>query len=116
MKRTVELPIRTVSEANQREHWGKKAARAKKQRKATATLLLAKFGKAVPRVRPPDCITLTRIAPRSLDSDNLAGSFKAIRDGIQDWCGVNDRDLVFVYAQRRGKPGEYAVEIAMEWT
>ena len=114
MKRTVELPIRTVSEANQREHWGKKAARAKVHRRMTAAILLAKVGKCQPN-DPPDCITLTRIAPRSLDSDNLAGSFKAVRDGIQDWCGVNDRDLVFVYAQRRGKPGEYAVEIAMEW-
>lgn len=112
MKRTVELPIRTVSEANQREHWGKKAARAKSQRNMTCMRLFVAFGKA-PK-KPPDCITLTRIAPRSLDSDNLAGSFKAIRDGIQDWCGVNDRDLVFVYAQRRGKPREYAVEIAME--
>ena len=114
MKRTIELPIRTVSEANQREHWGKRAARAKKQRSLTEARLFVEFGKA-PKC-PPDCITLTRIAPRSLDSDNLAGSFKAVRDGIQDWCGVNDRDLVFVYAQRRGKPGEYAVEIAMEWT
>lgn len=114
MHRTLELPIRTVSEANQREHWGKKASRAKKQRNATCMRLFAAFGKA-PR-KPPDCITLTRIAPRALDSDNLAGSFKAIRDGIQDWCGVNDRDLVFAYAQRKGKPKEYAVEIAMEWT
>lgn len=113
MQRTVTLPIRTVSEANQREHWGKKAVRAKRQRFATATLLFSAF-RAAPR--PPDSITLTRIAPRSLDSDNLAGSFKAVRDGIQDWCGVNDRDLVFVYAQRKGKAKEYAVEITMEWT
>jgi hypothetical protein len=114
MQRTVTLPIRTVSEANQREHWGKKANRAKKQRTTTYLRLIAAFGKA-PK-EPPDSITLTRIAPRSLDSDNLAGSFKAIRDGIQDWCGVNDRDLVFVYAQRKGKAKEYAVEITMEWT
>ena len=49
-------------------------------------------------------ITLTRIAPRTLDDDNLAAGFKATRDRVADWLGVDDGDkrLTWRYAQERG--------------
>lgn len=58
-------------------------------------------------------MTLTRIAPRELDGDNLQSSLKACRDGVADWLGVDDRDprVTWSYAQRRGAPHYYAVEV-----
>ncbi|MBE0559117.1 MAG: endodeoxyribonuclease RusA [Proteobacteria bacterium] len=105
------LPVRTWSEANLRGHWGKKARRAKKQRQAarllvrTARVALPKFGSIA--------ITLTRIAPRALDTDNLASGLKAVRDGVADALGVDDGSsrTKWRYAQERGKPGEFAVRV-----
>jgi hypothetical protein len=64
----------------------------------------------------PQTVTLTRIAPRAFDDDNLAASFKAVRDGVADALGVKDNDsrVRWVYAQRRGLPREYSVEIRIE--
>jgi len=61
-------------------------------------------------------ITLTRIAPRALDSDNLASGLKAVRDGVADALGVDDGTsrIEWRYAQERGKPGEYAVRVAIQ--
>lgn len=62
---------------------------------------------------PPADVFLTRIAPRKLDSDNLAASFKHVRDEVARWLGVDDgiESVVWHYAQRQGKPKEYAVMI-----
>ena len=106
---SIVIPVRTVSEANAHEHWRKRQRRAKEQRGIVALMLGASH------VRPPvPCVvTITRIAPGKLDDDNLAGSQKHVRDGIADWLGVNDRDprVKYEYAQRKGKPKEYAVQI-----
>jgi hypothetical protein len=61
-------------------------------------------------------ITLTRIAPRVLDTDNLASGLKAVRDGVADALGVNDGSsrLTWRYAQERGKPREYAVRVEIQ--
>ena len=37
-------------------------------------------------------VTLTRVSPRALDSDNLAYAFKAVRDEVAAYFGVNDND------------------------
>lgn len=64
----------------------------------------------------PVTVTLTRIAPRALDGDNLQNAFKAIRDGIADRLGVDDRDsrVTWQYGQERGQPRQYAVRIKIE--
>jgi hypothetical protein len=110
----VKLPIRTVSESNSRGHWAKKAGRAKAQRNMAALV----FRGMVAATPLPVTVTLVRIAPRALDDDNLRGAFKAIRDGIADAFGVDDRDprIEWRYAQRRGGVGVYAVEVAIEST
>jgi len=99
------LPIRTESLANKREHWGAKAKRAKSQR-GIAFLMM-------PKVQVPCVVTLTRIAPRKLDTDNLAISFKHVRDGIADRLGVDDGDgrVTWQYAQENGGKMLYAVRV-----
>lgn len=111
----VTLPVRIESIANKREHWAARSARAKSQR-VQAWAELRYVADSAPRLLGPVLVTLTRIAPRDLDSDNLAIGFKSVRDGIADWLGVNDNDkrITWVYAQERGKPKEYAARIEVQ--
>lgn len=114
---TTLVPIRTRSEANLREHWATKARRVKAQRTSTRLCLVAdsvEHGGVPPRGRL--VVTLTRVAPRELDDDNLRPALKAVRDETAAWLGLpDDRDprVAWEYAQRRGKPGQYAVEITI---
>ena len=107
----IRIDIRTQSEMNLREHWGQRARRRKAHRLVASVATRDwKLGDG------SSCaVTLTRIAPRALDSDNLSASFKGIRDGIADSLGVDDRSarITWAYFQRRGRPKEYAVEIAI---
>lgn len=109
----VEFALRLVSEANQREHWAKKHKRAQQHRGLIRWALGGRKRPALPCV-----VTITRIAPRSLDSDNLVGSAKATRDGIADWLGVNDKDPLVVWnvRQERGAPKQYGVRVTIEET
>lgn len=105
----IRLPIKTVSEANQREHWAKKAKRAKMQRSVTGKAVGAVLGELPPA---PIVIKLIRYGKRKLDSDNLARSFKAVRDGIADALGLDDGDeaIRWHYAQSKG---DYEIGIAI---
>lgn len=103
----VVIPVRTVSEANARGHWATHAKRAKTQR-GLARMMVARWG----AVALPVDVTLTRIAPRALDDDNLRGALKACRDGVTDALGLaNDRDprVSWAYGQERGAAKAYAV-------
>lgn len=111
----VSVPVRTRSEANLREHWAKRARRVKKQRNAARMLVRAAITS-----RPSGNLTvrLVRIAPRKLDSDNLASSLKAVRDGVADALGIDDGDerIRWQYAQGKGRPGEYGVLVEInQW-
>ncbi|MEJ7746335.1 MAG: hypothetical protein WKF61_06210 [Luteimonas sp.] len=101
----VTLPLHLVSGANVREHWALRSKRAKSHREACI---------AVPGHPVPCVVTLTRLGPRELDSDNLAISAKHVRDGIADRLGVNDNDkrVEWRYAQERSK--EYGVRIVIQ--
>ena len=108
----VRMNMKIVSVANMRLHWAAKAKLTRDQRTRTRLSLAAvaqSFGVEV----LPVTVVLTRIAPRRLDGDNLQSGFKAVRDGVADWLGVDDGNglVDWQYAQRSGRPGEYAVEI-----
>jgi hypothetical protein len=111
----VTLPLRTVSTLNQREHWAQRQKRTRDHRGAAMIFSLSSLKKAPGgRVCLPVVVRLTRVAPSSgLDGDNLQGALKAVRDGVADALGVDDRDsrVRWEYAQRRGAPKRYAVEI-----
>lgn len=75
----IDLPIQTVSEANNFEHWTKKHARHKNQQKIVALALKPLQNK----IKLPCKIILTRLAPNKLDKfDNLPMSLKYIVDAI----------------------------------
>lgn len=103
--------IRTVSAANAREHWAVKAKRNKTER----TAIRAYFGSCPPSLRLTDAnliVSFTRFGKRLLDDDNLAGSFKAIRDEVAACLERDDgpkAGIRWVYSQQTAK--EYWIEI-----
>lgn len=114
----INVPIRTVSEGNSREHWRKSHARHKSQKLAVSHYLK----KDKPNITLPCKITLTRIAPRALDSDNLQFSLKYIRDatadyikpGLQAGRADDDKGMEWVYSQEKGKPKTYGIRIEID--
>jgi len=107
----LDLPLRVISSLNQREHWAAKARRAKQERVTTAWMLAAE-----PKPSLPCVVLLTRIAPRKLDDDNLRGAFKAVRDEVARWLGVDDADprVRWAYAQTRGRPKQFAARVTIQ--
>lgn len=105
--------MKLPSVANLRENWRVKAARAKAQRFET-WVSMAQSRR--PQLVLPAVITITRIAPRQLDGDNLQSACKAVRDGVADWLHIDDgsKDLEWKYMQRKGLPKEHAVQIDVE--
>lgn len=103
----IELPLRIESTANKRWHWSVRARHNRVHRMAAL---------AVPQHPLPCVVTLTRIAPRLLDSDNNVYGFKSLRDGIADRLGVKDNDprVEWRYRQERGKRKEYACRVSIE--
>ena len=101
------LPIHTVSVMNAREHWSKRAKRAKIHR-TTARAMLAQWAG---RPELPITVSMTRISAGTLDGDNLQSALKATRDGIADWLRLDDADprVTWAYDQQRGKEKEYGV-------
>jgi hypothetical protein len=107
------LGLRTVNEANAHEHWRKRARRVKAQR-SLVTLALGAFGHRKPAF--PLRVTLGRIAPRVMDTDNAIIALKSVRDAVAAWLEVDDGPsetrVEWAYAsQRKGK--DYGVSIAI---
>lgn len=102
---SAEFLVRLPSAANLREHWAVRAKHAKAHRLLGRSM-------AVSNAWLPCVVTLTRVAPRKLDGDNLQRAFKSIRDGIADKLGVDDRDarIEWRYAQASdARPKHYAI-------
>lgn len=107
LKFIVMLPIKVVSESNQRENHFKKHKRTSAQRQAIMVYIQSH---KLPNL--PAAVKLTRHGRRALDSDNLAGSFKGIRDQIAAIYGCGDSSddpLTWNYAQTSA--AEYGVTI-----
>lgn len=106
------IPMRTVSEANQREHWTKRNRRKRNHQAEVLYEWRVKAG--THRFKLPCCVTFTRYAVQMLDSDNLAGAFKAARDMIASLLGVDDSPTApveWVYRQEKIKKREHRVMI-----
>lgn len=114
-----QLPIKTASEANSSEHWTRKAKRHRLQKR----WVKAAFHRERPQLAIPAHVVLTRIAPRSLDSqDNLPMSFKYIADSIAEELTGNyvpgraddDKRITWEYKQEKGAVKEYGVKIEIQ--
>lgn len=107
----VTLPLKVVNESNQRGHWSARARRTKAARTTVGLVVAAHIRAAGPGLRLPLVVTLTRIAPRNLDTDGVVSALKATRDGVADALGVDDGSdrVTWLYGQRRGKPGDVTI-------
>jgi len=101
--------MKLVSEANTRGHTFAKAGRVAAARGSTTAVLRVMAG---PVIAPPCRVVITRVFSCQLDSDNLTGSAKHVRDGVADWMGVDDRDprVEWLVAQEKG-PAAVRIEI-----
>lgn len=114
---TITIPLRIVSERNQRQsRWAlaRKTAAQRAHAKMNCNTHPAMQKQRWAVRNGGIVVTLTRIAPRKLDEhDGLRDAFKAIVDGVADSLGVKDNDprVAWQYRQRSGKPREYAVQI-----
>lgn len=113
----ISLPIKLCNPINHGTHWSKTLKQKKQQQHLVKSHLNTH---PIPQI--PCIVTLTRIAPRKLDDDNLPPCFKWIRDTIADHLipglapGRADSDpkIKWEYAQLKGDPHQYAVEIQIK--
>lgn len=108
-----QVPVRTVSEMNRRDHWAVRLRRKKEQREAVAVAWQNNLrGK---KIQLPCVVKLTRIGPKPLDGDNWQSGAKFIRDIIAQKLGVDDgSDQVrWEYEQMPVGIREYAVKISI---
>lgn len=102
----VVIPGEAPSTPNLREHWAAKAKRVKAQRAAVARKMPAWPSGPLLIVR------LTRVAPRALDSDNLAGALKGHRDAVAARLRVDDGSPLVEWRYMQAK-GEASVVVQM---
>lgn len=105
----LEAPIKTIGELNDRSHWAARHRRRKFQRDQLGWMLRQHF-----KPKLPCTVVCTRIAPRKLDKeDNLPSAFKAIRDAVAEWLGVDDGgdQVEWMYDQTKGAPKFYGIRI-----
>lgn len=81
-----EIPILIKSEANNHDHWTVKRKRRQDQQLLVRAALFNDFDYFIELL--PVRVVLTRLYPRFLDTDNLAFSFKGIRDEIADFLFI----------------------------
>lgn len=119
-------PVRIESEMNARCHWSVRRKRFARQawdaelswrayRAEQRGCADARLSAVV--TSPRILVTLTRIAPRRLDTDNLASGFKAVRDFIAEVIlKVDDGSerIDWRYRQQKGRPKEYAIRVRLE--
>lgn len=93
-------PIEIKSEMNTRSsHWAR-YKRFEEQKKAVQACWLEQMPRGW-RPQKQTAITLVRHGSRKLDRDNLASSFKAVRDQIAKMIGIDDGDdtVQYIYDQ-----------------
>lgn len=107
--------MRLINEANAREHWLARSSRTKVEKTITT---LGLDGLGCPDWAQRELtVMLTRVSPGMLDGDGLESAFKHVRDAVAKWLGVDDAEwkrgnrVTWLYDQRRGGKGEYAIQI-----
>jgi hypothetical protein len=112
----VEIPVRILSEMNRRDHWRKRNARFRAQQ-TEVFFALRVFAEAMKLITSGDAeivVTLTRLDPQMLDTDNLASGFKAVRDQVAKQLGIDDGSDRIEWIYRQAKARTYSAQIRIE--
>jgi hypothetical protein len=111
------LPLTIESEGNKNDHWTKKRKR-KKIQKASIKILICNT-----KIKPPCTVTLTRIAPRTLDEhDNLRTALKWAVDivadilipGLRPGRADGSKDIKWEFKQEYGGVRIYGLKIELQ--
>lgn len=86
-----EIPLKTVSESNCREHWTKSSKRHRQQQ----FIIRAVYNAESQEITLPCTVKMTRMSSRLLDDDNLRIAFKWIRDEISE-CLIPEKCASYV--------------------
>lgn len=103
-----DVPIKAPSLTNQREHFRARHARTDAQRRATRTRWPGWDG------GPLVVFRLTRVAPRGLDSDNLAAALKSVRDELCACLRIDDATPLVRWEYRQ-EQGPERVRVELHW-
>jgi hypothetical protein len=108
----VNIPMKLPSLANARLHWAARAKIVKRQRNAVRMALLgADHGRPM---WAPFVVTITRLGPRQLDSDNCQSAAKHVRDQVAEYLGVDDGDQCYTWHYEQVKARLPGVRIVIE--
>ena len=115
-KHVLFLKLYLRSEANLHDHWTK----ARKRRLFQQNMVAQQWYIEGVDIKPPVVVTLTRMAPRVLDDDNLVTAFKSIRDrvasliipGKKPGRADNCKGIIWDYSQEKNK--QYMVKITID--
>jgi len=115
---TIDVPVKTVSEKNRREHWSKRDRRVRAQKEIVWVYLAraAALRLFIAATREQElAIRLVRIAPRLLDAgDNDAVALSAVRDTVAKMFGRDDGAsgrITWTYGQEKAKTYGVRVEV-----
>ncbi len=83
------IPMPVVNELNDHKHWRVRTRRARDQHgDVTAHLLRWSSRRPLPDLAL--VVTMTRLSPKSFDSDGTVASMKHVRDAIAKWLCRDD--------------------------
>lgn len=114
---SVQLPLRTVSEANTYCHWSERAKRKSQQR----SLIFATINPIRDEIKLPCTVTLKRYGPKFLDVfENLPCSFKACVDACAEILtgkgrGRGDDDPRITWRAEQEKSQHYGIKITFKF-
>lgn len=118
---TATVFVKTPNPTNGRVHWRVMSQRAKEQHAAVWCRLFDVPMETRQSLAMGCTVTMTRISVGTVDSDNLHGCLKAVRDTVACWLldgaiGAMDSDprITWQYGQEKGKRGVHAVRIEIE--
>lgn len=117
MKAVVTIPdIVLKAPGNRREHWRAVAGRAREHKELTrlALLMLGKDTRAELGAAARLAVRFVRTGGRKMDSDNLVGALKHVRDAIADVFGRDDGDDWFAWGWPAQEPGPPGLRIELE--
>lgn len=117
---TLTLPVKVISEANDRSHWAERNRRRAVQDDAVSLALAgwsaitATLGFRLRNGRPVS-VSFTRLGGRGLDKDdNLPMAFKWVRDAIAREIGVDDGHEGYRWSYSQEPGGPVGIRIVLE--
>ena len=120
----VEIPgMHLVTGGNQRLHWGARAAQVSRERQSVRLRMLCSRA-SLAAMGPGVVLTVTRVAPRPVDTTNLGDACKAVVDeaceSLEEWWtgkrpapGRADGSSERIEIRLRQAKGPYAVRLTI---